>query len=168
MGNCQGQWRSQTRVSPSGSGPVNAHSGRTGALHALFPTAARRQFSSGAARPPAGHAPFWPRCRGAMRIAGGLSRPQEEAELMPQNEVLGGHRGPRAKEGDEGRQKGSSQAEYAERIRAENESEGPARGAQEALSAEAPMPPDDVWNSGEAHAHHRVPDDRVSMAPSHE
>jgi len=60
---------------------------------------------------------------------------------MPQSEVLGGHRGPRAKEGDEGRQKGSSQAEYAERIRAENESEGPARGAQEALSAEAPMPP---------------------------
>ena len=52
-----------------------------------------------------------------MRIAGGLSRPQEEAELMPQSEVLGGHRGPRAKEGDEGRQKGSSQAEYAERIR---------------------------------------------------
>ena len=103
-----------------------------------------------------------------MRIAGGLSRPQEEAELMPQSEVLGGHRGPRSKEGDEGRQKGSSQAEYAERIRAENESEGPARGAQEALSAEAPMPPDDVWNSGEAHAHHRVPDDRVSMAPSHE
>jgi hypothetical protein len=48
---------------------------------------------------------------------------------MPQSEVLGGHRGPRAKEGDEGRQKGSSQAEYAERIRAENESEGPARGA---------------------------------------
>ena len=107
-------------------------------------------------------------CRGAMRIAGGLSRPQEEAELMPQREVLGRHRGPRAKEGDEGHQKGSSQAEYAERIRAENESEGPARGAQEALSAEAPMPPDDVWNSGEAHAHHRVPDDRVSMAPSHE
>jgi len=43
---------------------------------------------------------------------------------MPQSEVLGGHRGPRAKEGDEGRQKGSSQAEYAERIRSENESEG--------------------------------------------
>jgi hypothetical protein len=60
---------------------------------------------------------------------------------MPQSEVLGGHRGPRAKEGDEGRQKGSSQAEYAERVRAENEPEGPARGAQEALSAEAPMPP---------------------------
>ena len=53
----------------------------------------------------------------------GGPRPQEDAELMPQSEVLGGHRGPRAKEGDEGLQKESNQAKHAERIRAENEPE---------------------------------------------
>ena len=38
-------------------------------------------------------------------------RPQEDAELMPQREVLGRHLGPRAKEADEGSQKESNQAE---------------------------------------------------------
>ena len=50
-------------------------------------------------------------------------RPQEDAELMPQSEVLGHECGPRAKEGDEGPQEESNQAEHAERIRGENESE---------------------------------------------
>ena len=69
-------------------------------------------------------------CRGATRIAGWLSRPQEEAELMPQSEVLGGHRGPRAKEGDEGPQEESNQAKHAERIRAENEPEKAGPGSE--------------------------------------
>ncbi len=56
-------------------------------------------------------------------------RPQEDAELMPQREVLGRHLGPRAKEADEGSQKESNQADHAERIRAENESEGDGPGS---------------------------------------
>src|ERR1017187_1189080 len=50
-------------------------------------------------------------------------RPQEDAELMPQREVLGHECGPRAKEDDEGLQEESNQAKHAERIRAENEPE---------------------------------------------
>jgi hypothetical protein len=42
---------------------------------------------------------------------------------MSQREVLGQHVGPRAKEGDEGRQEKPNQAEHAGRIRAEVESE---------------------------------------------
>ena len=53
----------------------------------------------------------------------GGPRPQEDAELMPQGKVLGRHLGPRAEQGDEGPQKESNQAEHAERIRGENESE---------------------------------------------
>jgi hypothetical protein len=41
----------------------------------------------------------------------GGPRPQEDAELMPQREVLGRHLGPRAKEADERPQKESNQAE---------------------------------------------------------
>src|SRR5664279_6585958 len=59
----------------------------------------------------------------------GGTRPQEDAELMPQGEVLGCHLGPRAKEADEGAQKESNQADHAERIRAENESEGDGLGS---------------------------------------
>src|ERR1035437_4787966 len=50
----------------------------------------------------------------------GGPRPQEDAELMPQREVLGRHRGPRAEQGDEGPQKESNQAEHVDWIRAEN------------------------------------------------
>ena len=71
----------------------------------------------------------------------GGPRPQEDAELMPQGEVLGHECGPRAKEGDEGPQEESNQAEHAGRIRAENESEGPAWGAKEPQSAEVRTPP---------------------------
>jgi len=71
----------------------------------------------------------------------GGPRPQEDAELMPQREVLGHDCGPRTKEGDEGPQEKSNQAKHAERIRAENESGGTAREAKELQSAEAPMPP---------------------------
>jgi hypothetical protein len=49
---------------------------------------------------------------------------------MPQSEVLGGHRGPRAKEGDEGPQEESNQAKHAERIRAENEPEKAGPGSE--------------------------------------
>jgi hypothetical protein len=42
---------------------------------------------------------------------------------MPQREVLGRHPSPRAEQGDEGPQEESNQAEHAERIRGENESE---------------------------------------------
>jgi hypothetical protein len=59
----------------------------------------------------------------------GGPRPQEDAELMPQSEVLGRHLGPRAKEGDEGPQKESNKAKHAERIRAENESDGAGPGS---------------------------------------
>src|ERR1019366_7002594 len=57
MGIALGLWRVGTRVSPSESGPVDGHSIRTGALHALFSAAARRQSSGGASRPPARLAP---------------------------------------------------------------------------------------------------------------
>ena len=60
-----------------------------------------------------------------------LLRPQEDAQLMPQSEVLGHECGPRAKEGDEGPQKEPNQAEHAERIRAENQSEGAGPGSAE-------------------------------------
>ena len=50
---------------------------------------------------------------------------------MPQSEVLGGHGGPRAKQGNEGSQKESNQAEHADRIRAKNESEGTGPGSEE-------------------------------------
>lgn len=60
----------------------------------------------------------------------GGPRPQEDAELMPQSEVLGRHLGPRAKEGDDGLQKESNQGEHAERILAENESEGAGPGSE--------------------------------------
>src|SRR5450759_332222 len=53
----------------------------------------------------------------------GGPRPKEDAELMPQGEVLGRHPSPRAEQGDERPQKESNQAEHAERIRGENESE---------------------------------------------
>jgi hypothetical protein len=53
----------------------------------------------------------------------GGPRPQEDAELMPQREVLGHECGPRAEEDDEGPQEESNQAKHAERIRGENESE---------------------------------------------
>jgi hypothetical protein len=43
---------------------------------------------------------------------------------MPKGKVLGHDCGPRAKQGHEGHQKESNQAEHPERIRAENESEG--------------------------------------------
>jgi hypothetical protein len=49
---------------------------------------------------------------------------------MPQSEVLGRHLGPRAKEADEGSQKEPNQAKHAERIRAENESEGAGPGSE--------------------------------------
>ena len=61
--------------------------------------------------------------------------------MMPKGRVLGHDCGPRAKQGDEAPQKESNQAEHAGRIRAKKEPEGPARGAQEPQSAEAPMPP---------------------------
>src|ERR1035437_921440 len=50
----------------------------------------------------------------------GGPRPQEDAELMPQREVLGRHPSPRAEQGDERPQKGSNQAEHVDWIRAEN------------------------------------------------
>ena len=64
----------------------------------------------------------------------GGPRPQEDAELMPQREVLGRHLGPRAKQGDERPQKESNQAEHAERIRAENEPEEGRSGERRNLS----------------------------------
>src|ERR1035438_4312581 len=66
-----------------------------------------------------------PRGLGPPRSKGktGGPRPQEDAELMPQREVLGHECGPRAKEGDERPQEESNQAEHADRIRAENEPE---------------------------------------------
>jgi hypothetical protein len=60
---------------------------------------------------------------------------------MPQGKVLGRHLGPRAEQGDEGPQKESNQAEHADRIRAEIESEGTAWGVKEVQSAEARTPP---------------------------
>jgi hypothetical protein len=48
---------------------------------------------------------------------------------MTQGEVLGHECGPRAKEDDEGPQQESNQAKHAERIRAENESEGAGPGS---------------------------------------
>jgi len=48
---------------------------------------------------------------------------------MSQSEVLGRHFGPRAKEGQEGPQKDSNQADHAERIRAEIQSEGAGPGS---------------------------------------
>ena len=71
----------------------------------------------------------------------GRLRPQENAELMAQGQVLTGHRGPRAKQHDEGPEKEPNQAEHAERISAESESERAGRGAKELQSAEAPTPP---------------------------
>jgi len=69
--------------------------------------------------------------------------------LISQGEVLGRHVGPMAQEGDDGPQKESNQAEHAERIRAEKESEEKARGAQEPQSAEAHVPRSDtLWDSG--------------------
>jgi hypothetical protein len=68
----QGLWRVETRVSPSESGPVNGHSGRTGDLHALFPAAARRQSSGGASRPVARNPPSRPRPRVSLRPAAGI------------------------------------------------------------------------------------------------
>jgi hypothetical protein len=51
MGIAGGLWRAETGVTPLRfllqSRPVDGHSVPAGALHALFPTAARRQFSSG-------------------------------------------------------------------------------------------------------------------------
>src|SRR5450759_2720553 len=64
----------------------------------------------------------------------GRPRPHEDAELMPQSEVLGRHVGPMAKESDEGSQKESDQAKHAERIQAENESEGARPGEPRNLS----------------------------------
>ena len=71
----------------------------------------------------------------------GWPRPQEDAELMPQGEVLGHECGPRAKEGDEGPQEESNQAEHDERIRAKKSQRRPVRGAQEPQSAEVRTPP---------------------------
>src|SRR5512147_986521 len=51
-----------------------------------------------------------PRCQGKT----GWPRPQEDAELMPQGEVLGRHLGPRVKERHQGPQKEPNQAEHPE------------------------------------------------------
>src|ERR1019366_7895486 len=50
-------------------------------------------------------------------------RPQEDAELMPQGEVLWPHPSPITGQGDERRQKESNEGGHAERIRGENEAE---------------------------------------------
>jgi hypothetical protein len=60
---------------------------------------------------------------------------------MPQSEVLGHYCGPKAKQGDKGPQKEPNQAEPAERIRAENESEGTTWGRKELQSAETNTAP---------------------------
>jgi hypothetical protein len=90
-----------------------------------------------------------PRSKGK---AGG-PRPQEDAELMPQREVLGHECGPRAKEGDEGPQEESNQAKHAERIRAENEPEEGRSEERRNLNRLRYVRPhsDTLWDSGEAH-----------------
>jgi hypothetical protein len=83
--------------------------------------------------PPPGEALKGERPEGSISPRKGKTggpRPQQDAELMPQSEVLGRHLGSRAKEGDEGPQKESNQAKHAERIRAENESEGAGPGSE--------------------------------------
>src|ERR1017187_3806558 len=82
----------------------------------------------------------------------GGPRPQEDAELMPQSEVLGRHPSPRAEQGDEGLQKESNQDEHAERIRAENEPEEGRSGERRNLNRLRHVRPhsDTLWDSGEA------------------
>src|ERR1035437_9478541 len=93
----RGAWKPGSRPRfLSQSPPVDGHSGRTGALHALFPTAARRQFSSGAARAPARLAPSRPRPRLGPRSAAGIGgdrsatiRKGRRERPAPQNDARG-------------------------------------------------------------------------------
>jgi hypothetical protein len=142
------QWELPGAISPRRCGPVlrflRCPPARLafcpdGGIYAFLPVRSTRLFRRSRQRlfGPSGRASPFPSHHGKT----GGPRPQEDAELMPQGEVLGRLLCPRTKEGHEGAQKDPNQAEHAERIRAEKESEGTARRPQEPQSPEAAMPP---------------------------
>jgi hypothetical protein len=131
------QWELPEAISPQGAvlsssflGSVRPdwHSAQTEASYVFFPVRWTRlsRRSRRSLVGPDGSASSFPSHKG--KTSG--PRPKKDAELLPQGKVLGHECGPRAKQGDEGPEKESNQAEHAGRIRAEKESEGACPGGR--------------------------------------